>query len=150
MTNYLAKYKKKNKMKIKVKTEIEQDIKTLHISAGVRYWEDATVNGVEDTEGTLIPCRNGENWQPIIDVDSGTIIDWPAGTEASIHYKVCDAGTYKLCNEAGDVVLEHDGYVPKIACPQPNGYGDYIIMYVGSDGKIANWEFSLYGFNDAE
>lgn len=137
-------------MRITVKKEVEVDIKTLHISAGVRYWEDATVNGVEDAEGNLIPCRNGENWEPIVDVETGVIIDWPAGTIAKIHYKVCDAGTYKLCDAEGNVVLEHEGYVPKIACPQPDGFGDYIIMNVGLDGKIANWKFTTYGFDNAD
>lgn len=136
-------------MKITVKKEVEIDIKTLHISAEV-YWDNATVNGTEDTHGLLIPCRNGDNWQPIIDVDSGVIIDWPAGTVADIHYKACDAGTYKLCDADGNVLLEHEGDVPKIACPEPNGYGDYIIMKVGADGKIANWKFTTYGFNDDE
>jgi len=44
-------------MKRTIKVEKEVDIKTLHVQANVRYWEDATVNGVEDEEGTLMPCR---------------------------------------------------------------------------------------------
>jgi hypothetical protein len=36
----------------------------LHVKAGVRYWEDATVNGEEDTDGSFIPFRN-EDYQPI-------------------------------------------------------------------------------------
>jgi len=30
----------------------------LKVKCGARYWEDATVNGVEDTEGLLIPLRD--------------------------------------------------------------------------------------------
>jgi hypothetical protein len=31
-------------MKLTIKKEVEVDFKTLHVRAGVRYWEDATVN----------------------------------------------------------------------------------------------------------
>ena len=37
-------------MKAKVKVEQEVEIKTLSVKAGVRYWEDAEVNGVEESE----------------------------------------------------------------------------------------------------
>jgi hypothetical protein len=36
----------------------------IEVSAGVRYWEDATVNGTEDADGTLIPARKGDTWAP--------------------------------------------------------------------------------------
>lgn len=32
----------------------------LEVCAQVRYWEDATVNGAEDADGTLIPAPCGE------------------------------------------------------------------------------------------
>ena len=38
-------------MKAKIKTTKEVDITTLLVDAGVRYWEDATVNGTEDEQG---------------------------------------------------------------------------------------------------
>ena len=68
----------------------------IEIGAEVRYWEDATVNGQEDMDGTRIPCRNGKVWEPVIDLKTGHISNWPVGTEANIHYKVCDAGEYWL------------------------------------------------------
>ena len=86
-------------MKIKLKIEKEYEVQTLIVIAEVRYWEDATVNGIEDTEGDLIPFRNGENWCPIIDIDSGVILKWPVGTTADIHYK-CNDGIYKLIHKA--------------------------------------------------
>ena len=46
-------------MKITIKKEIEVKIKTLHVKAGVRYWDDTRVNGKEDEKGDLIPCRIG-------------------------------------------------------------------------------------------
>ncbi len=36
-------------------------------------------------------------------------------------------------------VKEVNGYVPSIMCPEGNGYGDYVIMKVDAEGRIANW-----------
>lgn len=124
------------------------EVKTLVVSAQVRYWEDAEVNGKEDTEGNLIPCRNGENWEPKIDLEAGVIANWPAGTVAKIHYKVCDAGIYQLADAAGKIIKEIDGYVPSIMCPADNGYGDYIIMNVDASGKIDKWRVDLSDFEE--
>lgn len=122
--------------------EIKQsvDVHYLEVNVEVRYWEDATINGVQDEDGSLIPCRVGDNWQPVIDLDTGVIQDWPANTIADIHYKICDAGIYALLDEHGDTVRRIDGYVPSIMCPNGNGYGDYIIMHVGPDGAISGFD----------
>ncbi|WP_281660798.1 hypothetical protein [Microvirgula aerodenitrificans] len=117
--------------------EISQ-AKYIQLNAGVRYWEDAKLNGEEDTDGQ-IPLRDGEDWSPTIELATGRVLDWPAGVEADIHYKVCDAGAYWLLN-AGKVRFAHQyGYVPDyLAIGQP-GYGDYIIMKIGAGGMIAGW-----------
>lgn len=128
-------------MKVKLKIEKEYDVATLHVRAKVRYWEDATVNETEDATGSLIPCRNGENWTPVIDVNTGKIIHWTLGVTAEIHYKVCDAGSYELRDSEDKTIITIDGYVPKTMCPGDNGYGDYIIMTVDENGVIENWNF---------
>ena len=134
-------------MKVKIKVEKEVDIKTLDVSAGVRYWEDGTVNGVDDENGDLIPFRVDDRWKPVIDVEKGQIKDWPMGVTAELHYKVCDDGCYYLKDENNDVVLSIDfDYVPRMMCPKENGYGDYIIMDIDENGFIADWKFSLKGF----
>lgn len=137
-----------------MKTEItitkEIDVRYLQVSAGVRYWEDATVNGVEDNDGTRIPFRDGDNWTPIINIDTGHILNWPKGIVADIHYKVCDDGTYGLLDEFQALLFERDGYVPDILCPHDNGYGDYIIMKVNCDGFIEDWEPSLDDFMEGD
>lgn len=121
--------------------------KRLIVKAGVRYWEDASINGTSDEEGTLIPFRMGDRWRPVIDLQSGRIIDWPVGVTADIHYKVCDDGEYWLADENNIPLAKYGtdptdtSYVPNdILCIGDNGYGDYIILTVGADGIIAGWK----------
>lgn len=138
-------------MKTTIKVEQEVDITTLLVRANVRYWEDAEIDGVQDTDGTLTPCRNGDLWCPIIKVDEGIISNWEKGKTAKIHFKVCDDGSYYLCDNEGNVVLEIEGdYVPAMLCPDDDGYGDYIIMSIDENGKIEGWRPSLDGFINDE
>lgn len=121
----------------------------LKVEAGVRHWEDATINGEEDTDGNLIPFRKGNIWAPTINLEAGTVINWPGGTTADVHFKVCDDGRYSLLDADMKVLTVLDGYVPKIMAPGGNGYGDYFIMTIGPDGKIANWKVDLTEFQAA-
>lgn len=135
-------------MTIKIKVEKEVNVKTLHVKAGVRYWGDSTVNGQEDTEeGDNIPCKDGDYWKPIIDLETGQILNWKQGTTANLHYKVCDNGCYYIIDEAGNTVLfyEYD-YVPDMLCPKEEGYGDYIIMDIDENGFIKDWKSNLSDF----
>lgn len=126
-----------------------EEVKTLYVSAGVRYWKDAEVNGVEDTEGILIPCRRGNNWCPVIEIETGTITNWVAGVVADVHYKICDDGKYTLASSSGATVKSIYGYVPNIICPKSEGFGDYIIMKIDENGKIANWKIDLSDFENS-
>lgn len=108
--------------------------------AGVRYWEDATVNGVEDEDGSRIPGRDGDLWRVKIELATGRVVDWPAGTTADIHYKVCDAGEYWLLDADGNKTAHREGYVPgTFLCHGDNGYGDYIILKIDGDGQITSY-----------
>jgi hypothetical protein len=136
-------------MKIKTVTEVE--VKTLRVVAEARYWEDSTVNGVEDTEGTLIPCRDGDNWCPVIDVETGIITNWEKGKTAEIHYKVCDQCSWSLLDTEDNVVAtQEDDYVPDTLCPEGDGYGDYIIMNIDENGQIQNWKFNEEDFSNVD
>lgn len=134
-------------MKTIIKVEKEVNITTLEVNAGVRYWEDSEINGESDTEdGDNIPCKDGDRWKPIIDIDKGIITNWEQGKTASIHYKVCDDGIYTLKDEKGNTIEERNNYVPNIMCPGEDGYGDYIIMNIGSNGEIEDWDPDLSDF----
>jgi hypothetical protein len=126
-------------MKIKIKVEKEVDIKYCQVKANVRYWEDAEIDGVDDVEGDLTPCREGDLWCPCINIDTGVITNWEQGKKAKVHFKVCDAGSYYLQDEYGDNILAiEEDYVPNSLIP--GEYGDYIIMVIDENGKITNWE----------
>lgn len=130
-------------MKANIETSETIELIYLEVSAHVRYWEDARVNGVDDEDGDLIPCRRSDCWEPKIDIRTGVIINWTKGVTANIHYKVCDAGNYYLYGHGGQLYfsIEND-YVPKCLSPKDNGYGDYIIMDVNADGLIDKWQFN--------
>lgn len=128
----------------------EVEVKYLRANCDVRYWEDAKVNGVEDTEGTLIPFRFKDTWRPVIELETGKILAWPEGMIASIHYKVCDAGSYELLDDSMQTVKEISGYVPSIMYPEGNGFGDYVIMEIDGTGQIQNWKVDLTKFRDGD
>ncbi len=136
--------------------------KTLYftIIAPIRYndfWESATVNGVEDVDGKLIPCRYENFWIPTINVRTGRIINWEQGKEAKINYKVIDAAQYILHTFLGRkfpsinnefqyknssvmaVYGLQGAYVPDWFDLNGDGYGDYIQLTIDKNGYIKNW-----------
>lgn len=126
--------------------------KILKVKAGVRYFEDGEVNGGNDItyeaqeQGVkpLMPCVEDGNWCLDIDAETGVILNWPKGTTAHVHYKVCDCcgieyfvDGNKVCdNESGKCC----GYVPEVLCPNGEGWGDYMIMDIDENGQIQNWK----------
>lgn len=148
-------------MKLTINKPVDYEAKFLKVDAGVRYWNDAKVNGVEDTDveetgnAPTIPCAEyiGEHpsvlrgsswrWRPIIDIDEGKIVNWKQGVTAHIHYKVCDDGIYEVIEANGNVLAAHEGYVPGIMCPADEDFGDYIIMNVDENGIIEGWKKEL-------
>lgn len=148
-------------MKLTINKPVDYEAKFLKVDAGVRYWNDAKVNGVEDTDveetgkAPTIPCAeyigeqpgilcgNSWRWCPMIDIDEGKIINWKQGVTAHIHYKVCDDGIYEVIEANGNVLAAHEGYVPDIMCPADEGFGDYIIMNVDENGVIEDWKKEL-------
>lgn len=111
------------------------------VSAEVRYWEDAYLNGDEDADGN-VPLRNGVLWEPVIDLETGKVQDWPDGVTADVHYKVCDQGEYWLLDADKKRIAKWRGYyVPDdFLCVGDKGYGDYIILTIGGDGVVMGWE----------
>lgn len=132
-------------MKITLKVEKDFDAHYLLANAGARYWEDSKLNGIEDLDKNM-PCIEGDYWCPLININTGVIINWKKGNEANIHYKCCDDGSYALLDTHKNLITHIKGYVPRIMCPKENGYGDYVIMDIDKDGKILNWKPNLEDF----
>lgn len=127
------------------------NIKKLYVKVYPRFIEDASVNGYRDLENNpkmpfvKIDDKTKEYfWEVNIDIDKGQIIDWPQGTTASIHYKVCDEGFYEIFDEQGEKLGNYEGYVPYIMCPNEPCYGDYIIMDIDKNGFIQDWDAEEY------
>lgn len=136
-------------MRIELKQKKYYEVKYLQVKARVRYWEDAEVNGEDDTEtGDNVPCKVGDFWCPIIDIETGIIDNWEQGKTAEVHYKVCDDGEYSLIDDKGKIIVSIEGYVPNIMCPKKKGFGDYIIMDIDEKGQIANWKIDLECFKN--
>lgn len=128
-------------MKVSILKRIEEDAKFLKVAAKVRYWEDSTINGESDDDGTLTPFADGEIWRPVIDIDSGVIVDWPKDVKARIHFKVCDSGSYYLLDsDKNEIARIEENYVPNGLCHGDTGYGDYIIFSVNGDGSIKDYK----------
>ena len=132
--------------------------KILKISAGVRYYEDATIDGVDDIsydeqkQGMMprVPCvvinpdeKNKADiwrWCPEIDAETGMVLNWKKGVKANIHYKVCDDCMIEYFEDEKLVCNNDDyWYCPDFLCPDEEGYGDYIIMRIDETGQIADW-----------
>ena len=113
----------------------------IEVKAGVRYWEDAKVNGVWDENGTLTPMRVEDDWCPVIRLADGAVQGWPTGITADVSYKVCDEGEYWLLDSDKNRIAKwRDDYVPgDFLCHGDNGFGDYIIMRIDGRGLVAGW-----------
>ena len=146
-------------MKATIKIKKEVDVRYLKVDAGVLYWEDSDINGQEDVnmydcKGNAIPrmpfavkvkteptsniYSDHWRWQPTIDVEKGCIVDWPKGTTANVHYKVCDDGTYALLDPLKNIIVSVDSYVPDCI----GEWGDYIVMNIDEDGNIEDFNFT--------
>lgn len=109
-----------------------KDAQFICLDVGPRYWEDSTVNGIEDTYGHLMPLRDGDNVVITINIETGQVLDWPQGTTANIHYKVCDQGEYFLLNDIQETIAKYKGSYP------PDG-DDYIVMDINENGFIEEY-----------
>ena len=122
----------------------------LRVEARVRYWEDTDINGTPDTEkGGRVPMRVGDAWCPRIDLERGSVVDWPPGLVAAVHCKVADRGEYWLQDDEGnDIAKWLSYYVPDAyLCHGDRGYGDYIILNVDGNGCIKDYRRPVF---DAE
>lgn len=128
------------KVIIEAKESKEIDFTHIKVRCGARYWEDATINGVEDTNGDLIPFRDGDYFCPTIRLDDGFVEGWKIGDVANIHYKCCDDGEYWLIDSDGKEYKYERYYVPNILDVYNDSFGDYLILNINCNGFIEGWD----------
>jgi hypothetical protein len=102
----------RRKIKLTTKVTQEYEAKFIRIDTYVRRWDAATINGVSDEKGDLTPFRKGNLWQPIIDIENGSVVNWPVGMVANFYFKVVDTGCYHLLDEHKNVLASINNYVP--------------------------------------
>jgi hypothetical protein len=134
-----------------VTVKSKKEVTHVFADFGVRYWEDGEVNGEQDDETSPnMPLVQGSRWKIIVDLATGQIDGWPKDVAASVHYKVCDDGIYKLLDQSGNVVVQKSEYVPSMFSPKDDGYGDYVIMDILPTGVIDGWQADLSYFEPEE
>ena len=87
-----------------------------------------------------MPCVVNGRWCPVIDIETGKILNWEQGKTGNVYYKVCDDGNYKLLDENDNIVVDKNCYVPDFLAIDDSGYGDYIIMTIDENGNIQRWK----------
>lgn len=149
-------------MKISRKKVVEEDIKYLYAHLHNNWWDGAeiSVDGGEfeevDEAGTQIAdmlkpfnAPTNKNYKNFvkddkifsmkINVDTGEVIGWKKGTILKVYWKIVDEGLYQYLDENDNIIFEYDGYCPSELAIEDSGYGDYIILNIGADGIIENW-----------
>jgi hypothetical protein len=116
------------------------DVKYLGINLPVRY-------GDEDIPYDA-PRRHGDTWEAFIDIDAGTVLDWPQGKTLDMYMKVTDSGVYTLYTDEFKEVVSRQDYVPHGLVP--GEWGDYVHLKIDATGKITNWptKISLADFEE--
>lgn len=121
-------------MELTVKVEKTINVAAVRVVLPVKY-------GDEDMPYDF-PFRKGEQWEIVIDVDTGKIRDWPQGLAYELSMKVTDGGSYYLLDEKGEVVAAREqSYVLGMI---PGSYGDYVLLHINPDGTIGNWDADRY------
>ena len=149
-------------MKVIVNRPVEIDVKHLFVKARVRYPEDSTLRNLpeydwieDDANKPMMPCMSyvecnrrtsSWHWCPVIDLETGKIINWKQGVCASISYKVVDEFDCYITDSDDKIVARYNGYVPSFMAIDDEGYGDYVYLTINEDGYIENWSFDEYDF----
>ncbi|MFC3875400.1 hypothetical protein [Neisseria musculi] len=81
---------------------------------------------------------DGGDFEIVIDVDTGKVLNCQGNEAVSVTDKVSDSGTYTLLGKDNEeiVKLVYE-YVPNKLIP--GEYGDYIDLKINTEGLITNW-----------
>lgn len=155
-------------MNINRKVTVDQEVRYLKASLGVRYWVNCEYSedngqtwnyGFDDTDEeserikNLTPCvvrkdigyRESDYLELVIDLKEGKVLNWKDGFCLDTNYKVCDDGEYVFLdenmNEVVNITEEYgQNYVPDFLALEDEGYGDYVCIIINGDGTIKNFD----------
>lgn len=128
----------------------------IEIMAFIRHYDDSSWEDI-NSENDWMPCKKDGSDLPgsaddyfriVIDIESGSIYNWPNDNKRyHVFSKVCDE-FYALIRDknTGDIILNYEGYVPSFMAIENEGYGDYVDFII-ENGKIRNWSFNIEHFN---
>jgi hypothetical protein len=128
-------------MKLTVKKPVVIEPTHIRVSLPVRY-------GTEDIPEDF-PLRKGDLWEARIEIETGKILDWPAGRAGECSMKVVDEGCYYLERLLLPVTVHveppryeilasrEQDYVPSCI---PGEHGDYVDFTIDEQGVIENWK----------
>lgn len=141
-------------MIVTVNKPVDIEVSTIVVDSHIRYFDDCDIlkDGVwhtDDEDEPQMPCMEPVNmggytetrWRPIIDIDSGQILNWTKGIKAHTYYKVCDEFECSVLTKSGEAIIKYEGYVPEFMAIDDRGYGDYIYLTIDENGYIRNWKF---------
>ena len=147
-------------MEVELTVKRNFDVHYLKVDVGVHNWGGGDVNGKEDidfdeTKGEgvpSIPCAvkvkdkpksknysDHYRWQPIINLNSGQIINWTQGISAHVYY-IIDDGEYTLLDKDNNEIISVQSYVPYFLNPGEDPYADFMTMEIDENGFIKNWQ----------
>ena len=92
-------------------------------------------------------------WAITIDLNEGKVLDWPEGFAIRTNFKVCDDGEYLFFDADKNLITnitdEYDQYyVPDFLSIEDEGYGDYVYINIGPDGKIEHFDRMMREITD--
>lgn len=132
-------------MKTTIMQPVEIEIEYFYMNIPI-FLEDLTFNHNEVTLENknniygLFESNEQTRLKFFINIDTGEILEWPKGNTLSIYAKVRDEGIYSLIDNNGNSIknIEYE-YVPDGLDIEEEGYGDYVIFNVNSEGIIENF-----------
>ena len=133
--------------------EKEVDVKQITLSVLVLDWMGFEIDGIAETENEAVPCKRDNYWEPIIDVEVGTILNWKKGVVAAVMCKILQLN-FKIIDSLGETLLCKEGIgkdgkpiqIPDTLSPGNSGWDSYIILDINEEGKIEDWNFNINDF----
>ncbi len=104
-----------------------------------------------DIEMDEISCLvEGTQWVVTVDLNTHQVTNHQPSTPCVYVYsKARDSGIYTLLDKDNNPLCELRGHVPNGVIPPHDGWGDYIMFTIGTDGFIPDW-YDEYDFTKFE